>query len=160
MKKPNPSFYWRVVNFFATTKHKAWVMWFILKACWALIKRGIKHDLSKYSRHEAPYFASLLKELKYTTYGTPEYKEMLGRIRPAIEHHQNNNSHHPEYYIGLVSAMSPLDLVEMICDWKAATLRHVDGNIITSIEYNKKRFKYNLKQQDSLTRDALEIGLL
>ena len=36
----------------------------------------------------------------------------------------------------------------MLCDWKAATLRHKDGNLRKSIELNSKRFGYDnqLKQ--------------
>lgn len=33
-----------------------------------------------------------------------------------------------------------MDLVEMICDWKAASERHNDGNIRKSIEHNAERF--------------------
>ena len=36
--------------------------------------------------------------------------------------------------------MSLIDLVEMLADWKAASLRHADGDIIKSLEINKKRF--------------------
>lgn len=39
--------------------------------------------------------------------------------------------------------MSLLDLIEMLCDWKAATLRHNDGDIRKSIEINQKRFGYS-----------------
>jgi hypothetical protein len=39
--------------------------------------------------------------------------------------------------------MSLIDLIEMICDWKAATLRHNDGDINKSIELNKDRFGYS-----------------
>lgn len=48
--------------------------------------------------------------------------------------------HKPELGI---SGMSLLDLVEMLCDWKAATLRHNDGDIRKSIEINQKRFGYS-----------------
>lgn len=53
----------------------------------------------------------------------------------------------PETHKGL-HGMSLLDLVEMLCDWKAATLRHADGDIRRSIEINQKRFGYSdeLKQ--------------
>jgi hypothetical protein len=36
----------------------------------------------------------------------------------------------------------------MLCDWKAATLRHDDGDIRRSIEINQERFGYSdeLKQ--------------
>lgn len=39
-----------------------------------------------------------------------------------------------------VSDMNLLDLVEMLCDWKAASERHNDGNIRKSIEVNANRF--------------------
>ena len=44
--------------------------------------------------------------------------------------------------------MNLLDIIEMLCDWKAATKRHNNGNIIKSIEQNQKRFRYSneLKQ--------------
>lgn len=42
-----------------------------------------------------------------------------------------------------INGMSLLDLVEMLCDWKAATMRHNDGDIRRSIEINQKRFGYS-----------------
>lgn len=44
--------------------------------------------------------------------------------------------------------MSLLDVLEMLCDWKAATARHDDGDIRKSIEINQRRFCYSdeLKQ--------------
>ena len=36
--------------------------------------------------------------------------------------------------------MHIVDVLEMLCDWKAATLRHDDGDIMRSIEINAKRF--------------------
>ena len=37
--------------------------------------------------------------------------------------------------------MNLIDLLEMFCDWVAASERHNDGNIVNSIEFNKDRFK-------------------
>lgn len=39
--------------------------------------------------------------------------------------------------------MNLVDIIEMLCDWKAATLRHADGDIYKSIEINQKRFGYS-----------------
>lgn len=39
-----------------------------------------------------------------------------------------------------VNRMNLLDIVEMFVDWKAATMRHNDGNMRHSIEKNRKRF--------------------
>ena len=36
-----------------------------------------------------------------------------------------------------------IDLIEMVCDWEASTLRHNDGNILTSIDKNQDRFGYS-----------------
>jgi hypothetical protein len=36
--------------------------------------------------------------------------------------------------------MNLVDIVEMVCDWKAATRKHRDGNILKSLEINAKRF--------------------
>ena len=57
-----------------------------------------------------------------------------------------------------VSQMNLIDIVEMLCDWKAATLRHADGDIRKSIEINQKRFGYSdeLKQLLINTIEILE----
>ncbi len=39
-----------------------------------------------------------------------------------------------------VNDMNLLDILEMLCDWKAASERHNDGNIRKSIEINANRF--------------------
>lgn len=39
-----------------------------------------------------------------------------------------------------INDMNLLDIVEMLCDWKAASERHNDGNIRKSIEINANRF--------------------
>lgn len=42
-----------------------------------------------------------------------------------------------------LDGMSLPDVIEMLCDWKAATLRHNDGDIRKSIDINQKRFGYS-----------------
>lgn len=39
-----------------------------------------------------------------------------------------------------VGGMNLMDVVEMFCDWKAATMRHNNGNLRKSIEHNANRF--------------------
>lgn len=39
--------------------------------------------------------------------------------------------------------MNLVDLIEMLCDWVAATKRHEDGDILKSLEINQKRFGYS-----------------
>src|SRR5437879_5301297 len=115
---------------YQTTLHKYYVMKYMMKTCWALFKRAFVHDFSKYTKYEAPYFAKaiLLKDL---VYGSPEYLKVIKEsLNIALDHHYKNNSHHPEHYPGGFNEMKILDVVELLCDWKAASLRNKSGNII------------------------------
>jgi hypothetical protein len=107
--------------------------------------RAEHHDASKLKPPEKPIFDAFTPKLSSVTYGSDEYRAMLAEMRPAIEHHNANNSHHPEHYPDGVNGMSLLDVIEMLADWKAASERHADGDIRKSLEINAKRF--NLEPQ-------------
>jgi len=102
--------------------------------------RGNNHDASKMTSPEVEVFSEFTPKLSACTYGSEEYKGFLAGMRPALEHHYANNRHHPEHFPNGLSDMNLVDLVEMICDWKAATRKHRDGNILKSLEINSKRF--------------------
>lgn len=126
-----------------TLWHKVQVFRFMFRVMMKLFKRAIVHDFSKFGPHEAPYFAKA-DGLKNLEYGSPAYKKMLKEVlKPALDHHYANNTHHPEHHPGGINDMSLLDQLEMLCDWKAATLRTKDGDIKKSIEYNMGRFGYS-----------------
>lgn len=103
--------------------------------------RALTHDRSKIeSEIEASTFEIYTPLLKDCTYGSEQYKQFLESMKPALDHHYKNNRHHPEHFKNGVDGMTLIDLVEMLCDWKAATLRHKDGNISKTLDINKKRF--------------------
>lgn len=79
--------------------------------------------------------------LKALEYGSEEYKKSLEKLKVALNHHYENNSHHPEYYEDGIDGMDLFDVVEMFFDWCAATKRNKDGNIYKSLDINKDRFK-------------------
>lgn len=136
-----------------------------------LLQRAVVHDRSKLESPEKELFDEVTGALRGLTYGSPEYKEQLVRLKPALDHHYAYNSHHPEHFGYLecngcfnryplnyearcavcnngqfttrpnVAGMSLLDVVEMFCDWKAATERHADGSMEKSIQINRKRFE-------------------
>lgn len=106
-----------------------------------LAKRSIYHDRSKLESPEKEGFDEVTNVLRGITYGSPEYKAQLEKLKPVLDHHYAENSHHPEHYEKGVGGMNLLDLVEMFCDWKAATERHADGSVEKSIQHNKGRFK-------------------
>lgn len=122
-----------------------------------LIERARIHDQSKLAEPEASVFAEYTAKLKGTTYGSPEYQAFLAGMRPALEHHYKNNRHHPEHWPNGIKDMSLIDLIEMFCDWKAATERHADGSLLKSIELNKKRFGYGDELERIFLRTAVEL---
>lgn len=105
-----------------------------------LLRRGELHDQSKLATPEVEAFAEYTPKLATCAYGSDEYKMYLAAIKPALDHHYANNRHHPEYHKEGVSDMNLLDIMEMLCDWKAASERHKDGSIQKSIEINMERF--------------------
>lgn len=113
-----------------------------------LKRRAIRHDLSKLNPPEVEIFAEYTPKLAASTYGSDEYKQFLKEMKPALDHHYASNRHHPEHFINGIDDMNIIDVVEMLCDWKAATLRHNDGDLLKSIELNQKRFNISdqLKQ--------------
>lgn len=114
--------------------------------CFLIEEQVKKHDDSKMKSPEVEIFDIYTPKLKEITYGSPEYKECLKQMNVALEHHYQVNSHHPEHFPNGISGMTLVDLIEMFCDWKAATMRHKDGNLTTSIEKNAiERPKFNLQ---------------
>ncbi len=113
-----------------------------------LMSRAIVHDKSKLEEPEKTYFDTANNALRGLTYGSEEYKAQLVLLKPALDHHYAFNSHHPESHSAGISGMSLLDLIEMACDWKAATERHANGDITRSININQERFGIS----DQLTR--------
>ena len=45
-------------------------------------------------------------------------------------------------------------IAEMPCDWKAASMRQNDGNLLKSIETNAKRFGYDEQLKQILVNTA------
>jgi hypothetical protein len=108
-----------------------------------------EHDLSKLSSPEKEIFDEYTPKLKGSTYGSDEYKKFLKEMKVALDHHYKENRHHPEHFqeeadatfrASPINCMNLMDIVEMLCDWKAATMRHANGDIYKSLEINKERF--------------------
>jgi len=103
-----------------------------------LLDRSARHDRSE--NPELKTFVKYTPKLAASTYGSDEYKRFLEEMKPALDHHYALNRHHPEHFVNGVEGMDLIDLIEMLADWKAATLRHNNGDINKSIEINAKRF--------------------
>lgn len=156
-------------------------------SCGNLYRRSNEHDRSKLLSPEKEAFDEYTPKLKDSTYGSDEYKSFLAGLKPALDHHYANNSHHPEHYGVLIcdqcftehpkdhegqckicgsgwlklepniGGMSLFDLVEMLCDWKAAGERHTDGSMERSLRINKDRFKISPQLQSILENTVKEL---
>ena len=106
-----------------------------------LTSRGVNHDVAKLESPEVELFAEYTPKLATTEYNSEEYKQCLAGLKPALDHHYATYRHHPEHFANGVNDMNLIDLVEMLADWKAASERQHNGNLLTSIEVNANRFK-------------------
>ena len=123
-----------------TQKHIEVVRKYIRSFVDRLITRGVEHDRSKLESPEVELFTKYTPKLATTTYGSETYNKYLSELQLALEHHYATYRHHPEHFEHGINDMNLLDIVEMICDWKAATLRQKDGNLLKSIAINAERF--------------------
>ena len=108
-----------------------------------LTTRGVMHDKTKLESPEVELFTEFTPKLAETQYGSEEYKTFLAELKPALDHHYANSRHHPEHFNKGILDMNLIDIVEMLCDWKAASERQQGGNLLKSIEQNAQRFGYD-----------------
>jgi hypothetical protein len=82
----------------STLKHKKRVEELLTNAAEEIIERGKNHDNSKLESPEIELFDVYTHKIGELVYGTEEYQESLRCLKPALDHHYENNSHHPEHY--------------------------------------------------------------
>jgi hypothetical protein len=111
-----------------TEEHVVNVRENIRKFCTMMFTRGLEHDQSKFENPEKQVFDRVTPALKALTYGSDEYLAQLAEMGEALQHHYKCNRHHPEHFEDGVLGMTLVDVVEMFCDWCAATERHDDGD--------------------------------
>lgn len=145
-----------------------------------LVRRNLErreqwHDRSKLIDPEKAVFDVVTPKLRGLTYGSDEYKASLAEMGEALNHHYRYNSHHPEHYAmtcdgvpnpdelqqgAAIARMSLLDIIEMLCDWKAATERHADGDFHKSLLHNKTRFGIGEQLFSVLVETSHELGFI
>jgi hypothetical protein len=104
-----------------------------------MLRRAGRHDASKLTAAEKPAFDRVLPLLAGVPYGSAEYRALVEGMKPALEHHFAQNSHHPEHYGPRgIGGMDLFDLVEMLCDWMAAACRHPEDGV--QLGYNVALF--------------------
>lgn len=137
-----------------TMKHIERVRYYIRMCTDKLTTRGIEHDKSKLEDPEVEIFAEQTPKLAELTYGSEEYQASLDALNVALSHHYAQYRHHPEHFKNGVNDMNLIDLVEFICDIKAASERQHDGNLLKSIDACAERFHINAQLKQVLINTA------
>lgn len=132
----------------------------LLNVAVMLIRRAHDHDRSKLTEPELSVFNEFTPKLRDSTYGSEEYQRFLAGMGAGLQHHYAHNDHHPEHFDNGIHDMNLIQLVEMLADWKAATLRHADGDLGRSIRQNAERFGYGEEVEGLLYRTADYLGWL
>jgi len=151
-----------------TNEHIDRVRYFIGRAQGNLDRRMVKHDASKLVNPELAYFDKYTPKLATLEFGSEEYKQSLKELQPALEHHFAANDHHPEHFKNGVRGMSLLALIEMLCDWRAAServkQRTDDPQKVKTFEaglaWNKERFGISDDLYEILLNTARELEML
>ena len=148
-----------------TYEHISRVYEFMFKASANLRKRAGRHDNSKLVEPELSAFDIATPKLAGLEYGSEEYKQSLRDLGPALEHHFEHNDHHPEHYENGVQGMSLMALIEMLCDWRAASERvkqRTDdpekvSTFEAGLEYNFERFNIDPQLAQILRNTVKEL---
>ena len=123
-----------------------------------LIYRGDRHDESKLVSPEVEAFDALGPP-GAVKYDSPEYKANLDALEGALDHHYRNNRHHPNHWPNGIHDMSMIDMLEMLCDWKASCERY-GNDFAETLPINTKRFGYGEELETLFRRTAEELGWL
>ena len=79
--------------------------------------------------------------LRTAKYGSKEYEEIRDKmLNEGLKHHYEANRHHPEHFKNGINDMTLIDVVEMFCDWYAAS-KNSDTGFEAGLKMNKNKFK-------------------
>ncbi|HWF25189.1 MAG TPA: DUF5662 family protein [Solirubrobacteraceae bacterium] len=143
-----------------THEHIHQVQRLLLEIITDLLRRAWQHDRSKLEDSELRAFDDVGDKLSQTTYDSAAYRRQRARLGDALAHHYAENDHHPEHFEDGIAAMGLVQMTEMLADWKAATLRHEDGDLDRSITVNAVRFGYGPEIERLLRNTARLLGWL
>lgn len=127
--------------------------------CGELRYRAEVHDRTKLEGIEKEYLDAIGPQTR-TELGSDEYKRRVSLLRPMLAHHYAYNSHHPQHYQDGMTGMCLLDLIEMLCDWKAANDARDNQpfDIDRSIEYARKDCEISDQLASILRNTAQRLG--
>lgn len=146
------------LHFKTICKHRRWVMYYCRKC--GITKRGLAHDLSKFSPKE------FWTNVKYVTPGKSPIdtqKEEIG-FSMAWLHHKAHNPHHYEFWMdrfddGCYVTRMPFEYaVEMLCDYLAAGRAYQGDKFSYTSEWNWWQKQRKIRNIHPDNRDFLDVA--
>jgi len=125
-----------------------------------LKKRGYAHDRSKFKELEFDAFVSTRDKFKKANYGSKEYKECVDIVKPAVDSHYKKNRHHTGFHKDGINDMTLIDIIEMICDWRAASRRSPDKKFEDTLDYAYNKYGIDKQLQRIINNTFKSMGWL
>jgi hypothetical protein len=136
-----------------TRKHQQKVVEWMNVAVMELIERMVNHDLSKFSSSEKDFYIDPVYELntQEVSYGSDRYKELIKQMGDGWKHHKQVNDHHPEHFGEKpFDQMNLFQLLEMCCDWIAASERRNNDPTLPLAHYEDEQDEQGMSKQLAL----------
>ena len=137
--------------------HKARVAGYMQIVANDLFRRAAVHDASKFGPEEFEPYDKAFPDLQKYAYGTPELRAVYKSIKPALKHHFEANDHHPEHFAHQVLEMNLMQIIEMVCDWLAASERS-QTEFSQGLEINKERFSIDEQLFEIIRNTAIDLA--
>ena len=151
-----------------TRQHQQYVAGYMIECAKKLLDRATCHDASKLAEPEIESYIDPVWVLNNEDieYGSERYKEVTARMGEGWEHHKAVNDHHVEHWSlsghpelpinDPIRYMDMFALLEMLCDWVAASKRKGNDPALP-IDHIKKKIGYGLDPQlESILRNTLD----
>lgn len=129
-----------VVELARVLQHVSMVRALLRKVAHRLLERADLHDLSKLAEDELGGMA----RISQNKFGSLEYVGALSS--PVVKLHWSRNSHHPEHFEQGFKDMSVVDVIEMVCDWKAANMLREHLEWEESIDIMAERLHLSIQE--------------
>lgn len=143
-----------------TLIHSQRVGEFLIQFAKQVLDRSWCHDRSKTVEPELDFVNRWQPRFANVPYGSEAW-DQLRRAQMAEDGqrlHFEANRHHPEHHRNGVDDMTLVDLVELLCDWKAASERSGAGNLPISLAVNTGRYSLSMQLLQILVNTAIEFG--
>jgi len=123
-----------------------------------LIDRAQVHDATKLEEPEFSQHKEYTDQAQGVKFGSEEYNKLRQKFQLIHEYHFDRHRHHPEHFPNGINDMNLVDLIEMMCDWKAASVWY-KGDMQSSLKVQRKRLKISPQLMQIIKNTAKDLGL-